>query len=586
MDAVKLTRDLEERYLWVDSLCIVQDDEAELLEQTAQMDAIYSGAVLTIIAAAGKDADAGLPGIQAGNRDVSQKSVRVAAETDGRALCIVQTLMQDLGRNLQESTWNKRGWTLQERLLSKRTLVFTADQVFWNCQKAMWDEETILEPEGLQVSVTPQMLGCNDEWDDGQPRFSRRAFSSYVSTYSERTFTYHSDAFPAFQGVLRCFEDKNSIKTHWGLPCTGFDQELVWTGGLDRREEMCPLPLDHGLVAHVPYPSWSWLGCNDFVSTATYDTAVYHATRKGETRPELEFYKLMSDGTVRPVEAPVLLANRIGLQSMMKFGKRVTSAARAVFAEREDESPVSSDDEDMRTWEKERFQQKMATLRSTENQWKGDTRICGLVVITKIHAAQSPSSPLLRSKPQEPSPPNVPRLPVHDTGRLVFWTSHTSMSTWRESITWAEGRDEVQAELPDGSTIALETRMSGNEVLPFTEDNKRKFRDLSSMAGAGGFLHAGVALDLQEQLVRGDAVLQASASDGSASRLAAPNYVLDYIVISRNYPIGRKGYDRLNLLIVKWSETEVNVARKVGTATVAEVDWLRARREWKMIVLE
>lgn len=51
------------RFLWVDALCIIQDDESEKARLIHGMDRVYENSVLTIIAATGKDADAGLPGI-------------------------------------------------------------------------------------------------------------------------------------------------------------------------------------------------------------------------------------------------------------------------------------------------------------------------------------------------------------------------------------------------------------------------------------------------------------------------------------------------------------------------------------------
>lgn len=63
-DSMKLVSLLGERYLWVDAVCIVQDDENAKAEQIAKMDLVYAGALLTIVAASGDTAAAGLPGVR------------------------------------------------------------------------------------------------------------------------------------------------------------------------------------------------------------------------------------------------------------------------------------------------------------------------------------------------------------------------------------------------------------------------------------------------------------------------------------------------------------------------------------------
>lgn len=63
-DAMILCKEMGERYLWVDALCIIQDDSMDKEWQIARIGSIYSSAVFTIVAACGVDADAGLPGVR------------------------------------------------------------------------------------------------------------------------------------------------------------------------------------------------------------------------------------------------------------------------------------------------------------------------------------------------------------------------------------------------------------------------------------------------------------------------------------------------------------------------------------------
>ncbi len=51
-DAILLTRGLGCLYIWIDSLCIVQGDEGDWLEQSALMADVYSNGYLNIAAAA------------------------------------------------------------------------------------------------------------------------------------------------------------------------------------------------------------------------------------------------------------------------------------------------------------------------------------------------------------------------------------------------------------------------------------------------------------------------------------------------------------------------------------------------------
>jgi Heterokaryon incompatibility protein (HET) len=285
MDAMVLISSLGERYLWVDALCIVQDDVTEMVHQIAQMDLVYAGAIMTIIVGPGEDVDAGIPGVGNYTRDIFYNRVKVSP----KGLCLTPAASLGSLDDLQFSRWNSRGWTFQERLLSRRVLIFCHKQVYWICERNVWDEETILELDTPSVWVLPQALGCYDEWDDGYPKFSRSSLSLYVTQYSQRQLTYPSDAMPAFNGLAKRYEYRNNEKLHWGLPTIRFDQSLLWKFGSDRRQKKCNIALDGGSTCTVQYPSWSWLGWDGFIGSNIANERLYEKTLRDESYSELDF---------------------------------------------------------------------------------------------------------------------------------------------------------------------------------------------------------------------------------------------------------------------------------------------------------
>lgn len=102
--AMKLIGDLGERYLWVDSLCLVQDDEEELRKCSEIMDAFYAMATFTIVAASGTDAWDGLPGVFLTPR----KDARLVNEI---LPGVWMTTVNDIDRFLRVSHYFSRGWT-------------------------------------------------------------------------------------------------------------------------------------------------------------------------------------------------------------------------------------------------------------------------------------------------------------------------------------------------------------------------------------------------------------------------------------------------------------------------------------------
>lgn len=131
-DSIKVCQMIGLKYLWVDSLCIVQDDPLAVQEQINSMSLVYSQAYLTMIAASGDDCDSGLSSVQA--REPIQKTFQAGDLQMG-------TTFLSLKQELVKSKWNTRAWTLQEYALSCRCLVFTPRQVFFCCAEGIRRED-------------------------------------------------------------------------------------------------------------------------------------------------------------------------------------------------------------------------------------------------------------------------------------------------------------------------------------------------------------------------------------------------------------------------------------------------------------
>jgi hypothetical protein len=294
-DAMGLVGRLSKRFLWVDSLCIIQDDPADLAVQIQQMNVIYGCAALTIVAAAGSNSNAGLPSLNPNSR----KSFIIDEEIQGVRLI---TSLPDFAQSINNSTWESRGWTMQEKILSKRLLIFTEYQVFYHCNSATWCEDAIWESEDPYIqlqsrlgTLSPHLVRC------ALPHRSFtgvRKYSHLVTSYHDRQLSYESDALNAFTGVLTALGKELKTSFIWGLPESAFDDTLLWRS-----------PIQMANLRREQFPSWTWLGWKasglpgdiefPVVHTAHVETVFlvqwHQITAKGEQKligPSTTYYEL------------------------------------------------------------------------------------------------------------------------------------------------------------------------------------------------------------------------------------------------------------------------------------------------------
>jgi hypothetical protein len=253
-DSISVCKALDYRYLWIDRYCIPQKDREMRNRQIQQMDDIYCGSALTIIACAGSGPQYGLPG-------VSKPRVPCPSFHTGGSeyLQMIPTV-----HDIYSSTWGSRAWTYQEALLAQRRLFFTDRQVYFESKDMVESELTTLVP------VVTRVL---------DPRIYSQVTSSTfpgdihkcIQEYTRRDLSFQSDVMNALLGILTYYGREHGILHLWGIPFSAntpasidepprkrvitFEESLCWypTSQHSRREG---------------FPSWSWAGC---MSTVTWD---------------------------------------------------------------------------------------------------------------------------------------------------------------------------------------------------------------------------------------------------------------------------------------------------------------------------
>ncbi|KAK4197348.1 heterokaryon incompatibility protein-domain-containing protein [Triangularia verruculosa] len=261
-DAICLCRDLGERYLWVDQLCIVQDDPRSKHTQVQSMDKIYRSASFTIIAALNKRDGEGLPGYRSKPRRSSLWSPPRDCDVEGRN--IRPKGMEILA---DSSLWNKRGWTFQERVLSRRRLFITEFQTIFECSRGTASEELTYYPQRPFSSYQPHEAGADEEEYKHIPGFQNSAnegrsrvtynlteatslvdYFHWVENYTTRQLSFGSDILNAFAGVGKALGEVLQSPFLFGLVERYLPQTLMWScyGLAQRRAEM------------QGTPSWSW----------------------------------------------------------------------------------------------------------------------------------------------------------------------------------------------------------------------------------------------------------------------------------------------------------------------------------------
>lgn len=258
LDAIKLTNDLGEAFLWVDALCIDQDDLSDKAEEISRMNFVYLGALMTIVAMDGSDANAGLSGV---DDYPTPRAARVEI-VEGVAMSIARP---SLAEAYGASSWNRRSWCMQEHLFSRRLLFFGPEQVYFSCLSRAFAEDRH-EVQGGPYNLHDHPGRTLLQPPRGEVLWMSVLWKLFVELYSKRQLSVETDRYPAFQGIL------NHQKEAWGLhfaeasPLEFLPLALNWWHGTERGE-----PLDTIPRRIQGRPSWTWTGWSGAVCFPTYE---------------------------------------------------------------------------------------------------------------------------------------------------------------------------------------------------------------------------------------------------------------------------------------------------------------------------
>ncbi|KAI9684288.1 MAG: hypothetical protein M1822_005761 [Bathelium mastoideum] len=246
-DTIEVAKALGYRWLWVDSLCIVQDQQEEKMRLINSMDAVYGNADLTIVAASGETVHSGLCGWDAGNQ--SGRKLEIATLGPDFRIGILPAFADEL----LSCHHAKRGWTYQEGALSCRCLVFLNGFVYFYCQSAVWREDVMAETEKFRPIEGAGTLGrARSEWH-------LRRYSQIIDAYTSRDLTFEADIERAFAGLkanLAASMDNTFI--WYGLPACAFDWAMLWSSSYDESVQR-----------RYGFPTWSWMGYKSRALLAT-----------------------------------------------------------------------------------------------------------------------------------------------------------------------------------------------------------------------------------------------------------------------------------------------------------------------------
>jgi hypothetical protein len=280
-DAVVVCRRLGCRYLWIDSLCIVQDDEVDWQQQSAQMASIYANSSLTIAALSARNSTEGLFFHHPQRHHVQSLDI-ITSDGEKGSMYVRIPLPHVVNEPLDDPVWEdfallRRGWVYQERLLSRRVLYFGKHELLWECNgmtgceccdptsrihnnrpsKGIWGLEPVSRAKSRHDGFAPLGLGGQDlDWRSKGNLTDSDPWCYCVVKFLILSLTFEKDIFPALSGLaerMKRYRPGCGYSAGLWMSTTWLD-ELCWIQ--DNKHDGYAQPTGRTEVWRAP--TWSW----------------------------------------------------------------------------------------------------------------------------------------------------------------------------------------------------------------------------------------------------------------------------------------------------------------------------------------
>lgn len=253
-------------YIWIDSLCIIQDDEADWARESLLMSQVYGFSKLNIAAAGAKDGRKGLffrrnPLLVQKFRTTVQPS-----STEELPVTIEWSLSRLQAKCVQLSPLGYRAWAFQERFLAPRTLHFGNPQLFWECKEVQACETypDMLPPlnflekfeSAVDISIVDDSMTLEQAW------------SYIVAGFGRARLTKSDDKLVALSGIAKLIAKRYGATYLCGLWKENLVDQLLWVS----RTSM-------GRPDSYRAPSWSWASVDGYIAFSYFVLAGCRCSR-------------------------------------------------------------------------------------------------------------------------------------------------------------------------------------------------------------------------------------------------------------------------------------------------------------------